>query len=142
MQDVVLSYDKKVQEAEAKADSCSKDMQNILKEQVQNVESLLTEKHSKELQSVKEEVESVAKEADERLLKAENEANLRLEEFQESMYVRLNEINAESEEKIVEAVKEKEVCSCFVKRMCFVWLVATISDIYLNFFLFSLYKKN
>lgn len=101
--------EKKKQEAELKAESYSKEMQNLLNEQIREFESRCQENYGKEMQSVKEEAESIKKDADERILKAETQANLRLEEFQESLYERLNQINFESEEKIKEASEEREV---------------------------------
>lgn len=85
MKEIVQSAELKVKEAQLKVESCSK-----------------------EFKSMKDEAETIKKEADERILKAENQANLQLEEFQESLYERLNKINLESEAKIKEAVQEKE----------------------------------
>ncbi|XP_054714746.1 kinectin-like isoform X2 [Uloborus diversus] len=112
LQDVMKSSEEKVQEAQRKADSTSKEMQNTLNEQIKEVEHTLRESYSKELDTVREEAESIRKEAEERLLKAEIQANLRLEEFQESLYERLNQINVESEAKVKEALVEKEKAVC------------------------------
>ncbi|GIY91833.1 uncharacterized protein CEXT_621551 [Caerostris extrusa] len=69
----------------------SKDMQNMLSErnmqvmQIKEIEVALR----KELLKVQQEAENREKDAEERILKCESEANIKLEEFQESLYVRI-----------------------------------------------------
>lgn len=99
----------KVQEAQKKIDNSSKEMQNLMNEQIKEVELSLREAYSKELKSLQLDAETARKEAEENLLKSESEANIRLEEFQESLYGRLNELNSEAETKVNDALKEKEV---------------------------------
>ncbi|KFM66435.1 Ribosome-binding protein 1, partial [Stegodyphus mimosarum] len=108
LQDVIKTAELKVQEAQMKADNCSNEIQDILNERIKEVEHALRESYAKELESVREEAEKAKKESDERILIAESKANLRLEEFQESLYERLNVLNLESEAKIKEALEEKE----------------------------------
>ncbi|KAG8181250.1 hypothetical protein JTE90_013024 [Oedothorax gibbosus] len=108
LQEVIKNAETKVQEAQKKADNSTKEMQNRLNEQIKEVENSLRESYSKELKSVQQEAEIAKKEAEEKLSKSEAEANIRLEEFQESLYERLNLLNSEAEAKVKEAIKEKE----------------------------------
>ncbi|GFY57947.1 uncharacterized protein TNIN_284051 [Trichonephila inaurata madagascariensis] len=108
LKDVIKTAEIKVQEAQIKIDNSSKDMQNLLNEQIKEVELALRESFTKELVIAQQDAENVKKEADEKILKSQSEANVRLEEFQESLYERLKQMNTEADRKINDAVKEKE----------------------------------
>ncbi|GIY27928.1 hypothetical protein CDAR_192932 [Caerostris darwini] len=110
LKEAVKAYEAKIQEIEIRMTNNSKDMQNMLSErnmqvmQIKEIEVALR----KELLKVQQEAENREKDAEERILKCESEANFKLEEFQESLYGRLRQINAESDKKINDAIKEKE----------------------------------
>ncbi|KAF8773998.1 kinectin-like isoform X2 [Argiope bruennichi] len=104
-EEIVKKCDIKVQEAQIKMD---KDFQNRLNKQIKEVEQALRQSFEKELENIQKDAENIKKDADERLMKSESEANIRLEEFQESLYDRLNQINSEAEKKVNDAIKEKE----------------------------------
>ncbi|GFR10946.1 uncharacterized protein TNCT_469351 [Trichonephila clavata] len=108
LKDVIKTAEFKVQEAQMKIDNSSKDMQNLLNEQIKEVELALRESFTKELVIAQQDAENVKKEADEKILKSQSEANVRLEEFQESLYERLKQMNTEADRKINDAIKEKE----------------------------------
>ena len=50
-------------------------------------------RYTKEIQNVCEEAENIKQDAEEKILKAETQGNLQLEEFQESLYTRLSLLN-------------------------------------------------
>ncbi|GFU21508.1 uncharacterized protein NPIL_392741 [Nephila pilipes] len=108
LKEVVKTAEIKVQEAQMKIDNSSKDMQNLLNEQIKEVELALRESFTKELLVAQQDAENVKKEADEKILKLQSDANVRLEEFQESLYERLKHMNSEADRKIQDALKEKE----------------------------------